>query len=134
GGHIGHAPDPFFHFLAWLEGNDVLGRNVHLVSRAWIACFAGLTLLDFEDAEVSQLDAAHFDERVNDGVEGLLYDFLGLELGKPDAVGYLFDDLFLGHGPFLLRQPSKEASSCRSVSRLKSVWVNVKVKGRRNTL
>src|SRR5262249_14818617 len=62
-------------------------------------------LLDFKDAEVAQLNAALANERVHYGVEGLLHDFLGLELGKTDVFGDLLDDFFLGHRTFAANSP-----------------------------
>src|SRR6266851_4667935 len=50
------------------------------------------------------LEAGRIEERIHDGVEGLLHDFFGLQLREANAVGYLLDDLFFGHGPFLLRR------------------------------
>jgi hypothetical protein len=38
-----------------------------------------------------------FDQGLNDGIEGLLDDFLGLELSQPNLLGNGLNDLFLGH-------------------------------------
>ena len=57
-----------------------------------------LAPLDFENAEISQLDSAFGKKRFHDGVKGLLNDFLGLELGQAGIVRNLFNDFFLGHG------------------------------------
>ena len=43
-----------------------------------------------------------FDEGVDDGLEGLLHDLLGLKLRFPNFVSDLLDDFFLGHGSILL--------------------------------
>jgi hypothetical protein len=37
------------------------------------------------------------DQRLHDGIERLLDDFLRLELGEPDLLGDGFDDLFFSH-------------------------------------
>ena len=96
-GHSGHDPDPLFHFLTGLEGDDVFGLDVDLGPGPRIAGLAGLPPLDLEDAEVPQFDSTFFDQRLHDRVEGPLDDLLGLELRQVGAFGNLFDDFFLGH-------------------------------------
>ncbi len=92
----------FFHFLARLKGYDELLRYVDLVAGARITRLASGTLLDLEHPKIPQLNPAFLDERFDDGVEGLLNDFLRLQLGETDLVGNRFHNLFLGHDCHLL--------------------------------
>src|SRR5262249_48620573 len=87
----------FFHLFAGLEGDDLLRLDIDAFSSARIAGFTSFAHLDFEHANVPQLGPADLNERVDNAVKGLLNDFFGFELGQPDAIGNLFDDLFLGH-------------------------------------
>ena len=89
--------DTFFHLLAGLEGDDVFGLDVDPFSGPWIASLAWLAFLHLENAEVSQFDPALFQERVDNGVEGLLDNLFGFQLRQAELFGYLLDDLFLGH-------------------------------------
>ena len=84
--HVLHAPHAFFHFLAGFEGDDVLRRHVDFIAGPWIARFAGFALFNFEHTEIPQFDPAHFEEGIDDGVEGLLDYVLGLELGQSDPL------------------------------------------------
>ena len=89
--------DSFFHLLTRLKGYDKLFRNIDAFSRAGIARFPCGSLLDLEHAEVPQLNAVLFNERFDDGFEGLLHDFFGLELGHPNRVRNRFNNVFLRH-------------------------------------
>jgi hypothetical protein len=95
---LGIPPDAFLHLFARLERNYFLGFDIHAFAGARISRLAGLAHFDFENTEVSKLNPSHLDERIDNGIEGLLNDVLGLKLGQPDPFGYLLDDLFLGHG------------------------------------
>src|SRR5262249_7509659 len=87
-----------FHFLAGLEGDDVLRLDVDAFAGARVAGLASLALLDLEHAEVAQLDAPLREKRLDDGVERLLHDLLRLELREPKLLRYLLHDFFFGHG------------------------------------
>ncbi len=76
--------DSLFHLLARLEHDYVFFWHEHLVARAGIACLASSTTLHLEHAEVTQLDPMLRYQRLDDGVERLLHDFLRLQLGQPD--------------------------------------------------
>ncbi len=91
-------PDPFFHFLARFERDDEFLGHVDLLAGPRVACFSSRPPLDLEDPEVSQFDSSIFDQRLDDGIERLLDDLLGLELSQTNLFGYRFDDLFFGHG------------------------------------
>ena len=80
-------PDPFFHLLAGLERDHVFLGHEHLVAGAGVAGLAGGPPLHLEDAEIAKLDAALRHQGLDDGVEGLLHDFLRLQLGQPDFLG-----------------------------------------------
>ena len=92
-----HFADPFFHLFAWLERDDKLLRYEYFVAGSGITGLACSPAFYFENAKISQLDAVVFDECFDDRIEGLLDDFLGLELRQPDLFGDGFDNLFLGH-------------------------------------
>ena len=96
-GDLLELADLLFHFLAGLERDDVLGRDIHLLAGARVAGLARLAALDLEDAEVAQLDTPVAEQRLDDGVEGFLDDFLGFQLRQAKLFGNLFDDLFFGH-------------------------------------
>src|SRR5206468_12187641 len=85
-GQPGLPADALLHLFTRLERDDHFGLDVHALAGARVSRLAGLAHLHLEDAEVAQLDPPDFDERVHDGVESLLDDFLGLELGQADAV------------------------------------------------
>src|SRR4051794_40115029 len=97
GGPALHFADPLFHLLARLERDDELLWDEHFVARSWVTSLACGSAFYFENAEISQLDAVVFDQGLDDRVERLLDDFLGLELRQPDLFGDSFDNLFLGH-------------------------------------
>src|SRR5262249_19227632 len=92
-----HLPDLLFHFLPRFERDDELLGHKDFVARSGVASFSRGTLFYLKNAEIPQFDAVIFDQRGNDGIEGLLDDFLGLKLREPDLLGNGFDDLFLGH-------------------------------------
>lgn len=90
-------PDPLLHVFAGFKCDDELFRNVDTCSCPWIPRLAGGTFFHFEDTKVTQLDTTFAHERVDDGIEGLLYDFLRLQLGHPNLFGNRFDDIFFRH-------------------------------------
>ena len=90
--------DFFFHHLAGLERDDVLGFDIDRVAGARVPGFAGLAPLHFEDAEVPEFDATVAHQRVDDGVERELDDFLRLDLRELQLIGNELDDFFFGHG------------------------------------
>lgn len=92
-----HAFDAFFHFLAGLESDDKLFRNVNALTGPRISSFSCGSFFDFEDPEVAEFDSPVSDERLHDGVERLLDDLLGFELSQSDVVGDGFDDFFFCH-------------------------------------
>src|SRR5262249_12627513 len=62
--------------------------------------------------------------------EGLLDDLFGFELRQSEALGYLLDDLFLGHGSLLLENaPVGPARPSWSDSTVKMATGSVKPKG-----
>lgn len=85
------------HLLARLEGYDEFLRYRNLFAGPWVPRFAGCTLLYLEDAKIAKLDPMVFDQRLDDRVERLLDNLLGLELGEPNLVGDGLYDLFFGH-------------------------------------
>ena len=92
-----HLADPFFHFFAWLERDYKLLGYKHLVASSGVSSLACGPAFYFENAKISQLDAVVLDQRFDDRIEGLLDDFLGLELRQAYLFGDGFDNLFLGH-------------------------------------
>src|SRR5437660_12903436 len=75
-GKMRHFADALLHFFARLERDYELVRHIDTLSRAGIPRLACLTLLNFEHAEVPQLDPADLQERVHNRVECLLNDVL----------------------------------------------------------
>src|SRR6267142_3046757 len=92
-----HFADPFFHLFARLERDDKLLGYKHFVAGSGVSSLACGPAFYFENAKISQLDAVVLDQCFDDRIEGLLDDFLGLELRQPDLFGDGFDNLFLGH-------------------------------------
>lgn len=92
-----HFPDSFFHLLTWFECDHKLLRDKDFVPRPRVAGLASSPPLDLKNPEISELDAVVFDQCLDDGIEGFLDDFLGLELGEPNLFRDGFNDLFLGH-------------------------------------
>ena len=92
-----HFANAFFHFLAWLERDDELLWYKDFIASARVASFPSGPTFDLENSEVSELDAVVFDQCFDDCVEGLLDDFLRLELRQTNLLGDGFDNLFLGH-------------------------------------
>ncbi len=86
-----------FHVLSRLERHDVLAGNFDLLASARIAGFASGSRFDFKNSKVSKLNPSLSYQAINDGVKGLLYNFLRLLLSQ----SYLFrdrsHDIFLGH-------------------------------------
>lgn len=80
GGATLHFADSLFHLFARLERDDELLWYKHFVARPRVASFACSPAFYFENAEISQLDAVVLDQCFDDGVEGLLDNFLSLEL------------------------------------------------------
>lgn len=100
GGPALHLADPFLHLFARLERYNKLFGHKHFVAGSGIASLACGPPFYLENTEISKFDAVVFDERFDDRVEGLLDDFLGLELRQSDLLGNGFDNLFLGHFVF----------------------------------
>src|SRR4051812_12816627 len=75
--HLAHL---LFHFLAGLKRDDKLLGHEHFIAGPGVASLARGTLFYLENTEISQLDAVVLDERRHDGIEGLLDDFLRLQL------------------------------------------------------
>ena len=92
-----HFADPFFHLFAGLERDDELLWYKDLIAGSRIASLPSGTTFYLENAKITQLDAVVFDQGFDDSVEGLLDDFLGLELRQTNLLGDGFDNLFLGH-------------------------------------
>jgi len=59
-----------------------------------------------ENTKIPQLNAVIFDERFHDRIEGLLDDFLRLQLSQTNLLRDGFDDLFLGHERLPLERQS----------------------------
>jgi hypothetical protein len=97
GGSSFHLANAFFHLFARLECHHELLWHKDFIASARIASFACSPLFYLENAEVPELDSMVFHQGFNDGIERLLNDFLGLELGEPDLIGNGFNDFFLGH-------------------------------------
>src|SRR5205085_10318591 len=93
---------PILHLLARLESDGFLWLDVHAFAGTRVPGFACFAHLHFENAKIAQLNATDFDERIDDGVEGLLNNIFGFELGQADPFRNLLDDLFLGHALALL--------------------------------
>lgn len=97
GGLTLHFADAFLHLFARLECDHKLLRHKDFIARPRVAGLACGPSFDLENAEISEFDAMILDERLNDCVERLLDDFLGLELREPNLLGDGFNNLFLGH-------------------------------------
>ena len=97
--------DPFFHFLARLERHHKLFWDKDFLTRARVASLACGPSFDLEHAEVPQLDPLLFDQRFDDGIEGLLDDLLRLQLRETDLLGNGLNNLFLGHDESPVRCP-----------------------------
>src|SRR5262245_34007115 len=79
-----HFADAFFHLLARLEGNDELLWHEDFIASARVPGLASSPAFYLENAEIPQLNAVIFHERLDDRIESLLDDFLGLQLREPD--------------------------------------------------
>src|SRR5262245_24673747 len=71
--------DAFFHLLARLESHHKLFWHKDFLTGAWVASLASGPLLDLENAEVPQFNAFILHQRLHDGVESFLDDFLCLQ-------------------------------------------------------
>jgi hypothetical protein len=67
-------------------------------ARAGVPSHASLSFLDLEHPEISQFDPPLTNERLDQGVERPLHQFLRAKLGEIDLFGDGPDDVFLGHG------------------------------------
>jgi hypothetical protein len=94
----------FFHLFTRLEGDDKFLGHIDAFAGARVTCFSGGTLLDLENAEIAQFDPTLSDQRINDGIERFLYDFLGLQLCETDFLGNHLNNFFLGHDSSLPRE------------------------------
>ena len=84
----------FFHNqLEYLTGIEVCD----IVARSRVPRLSGGTSFHLKNAEIAKFDSSIFHQRVYDGVEGLLDDFLRFQLREPDFLGNRSDNLFLGH-------------------------------------
>lgn len=100
GGGVGQAfefMDPLFHFLTRLECHHKLFGDKDFLTGTGVTCLASSPPLDLKHAEVSQFDSLLFNERFDDRVEGLLDDFLRLQLRETDFLGNGLYNLFFGH-------------------------------------
>src|SRR5262249_33736740 len=79
-GLLVQLPDALFHLLAWLERDYGFRLDIDALTRARIAGLPRLAPLDLENAEITQFNSPLGKQRVNDRIESLLHDFLGLEL------------------------------------------------------
>src|SRR4051812_16414204 len=93
GGSTLHFADPLFHLFARLERDHEFLWDEHFVARSRVTSFACGSAFYFKNAEISQLDAVVLDQGLDDRIERLLDDFLGLELGQPNLFGDSFDNL-----------------------------------------
>src|SRR5581483_2966146 len=103
---MGKLADALLHLLARLERDHLFGFDVNSLPGPGVTRLAGFAHFDLEHAKVAQLDASDFDQRVHNGVEGLLDDFFRFELSQADPFRYLLDDFFLGHALVLLTEAS----------------------------
>ena len=96
------------HVLSRFKGDNVLFWHNHLIACPWVACPSGCPRLDFENAEIPQLDSALANESVNDRIESPLDDLLGLLLCEAYFVRNRADDVFFCHSrlPLDLRRPN----------------------------
>jgi hypothetical protein len=92
-----HLADPLLHLFSGFERDHKLFGDKDFVSRAGIAGLTSRPSLDLKHAKIPQLNAMVLDQGLDDGIEGLLDDFLGLKLCQPNLFGDGFDNLFLGH-------------------------------------
>ncbi len=97
GGSTLHFADPLLHLFARFERDHKLLRHKDFVTRTRVAGLACGPSFDLENTEIPELDAMVLDQRLHDGVERLLDNFLGLELRKSNLLGDGFNNLFLGH-------------------------------------
>ena len=89
--------DPFFHLFARLECDHELLWDEDFITRSRVASLASSPSFDLKNAKISEFDAVVFHQGLDDGIKGLLDDFLGLELSQPNLLGDGLNDLFLGH-------------------------------------
>lgn len=97
GGTAFHFSHSFFHLFSRFERDHELLGNKDFITRSRVASFASGPSFDFENAEISQFDAMILDEGLDDGIEGLLDDFLRFELCETNLFRDGFDNLFFGH-------------------------------------
>ena len=104
----GRIPEDWFTRQVALA--DRTDGDIDTLARARIPRFPGRTLLHLEHAEIPQLDAMLFDQRLDDRLECGLNDLLGLQLSQLMLVGNRFDYLFLRH----VRNPPGRADHRRN--------------------
>jgi hypothetical protein len=92
--------DSFLHLFARFEGDHKLFGDKDFFAGARVTRLAGSSSLHFEDAEIPQLNAMIFNQRLDDGVERFLDDFFGLQLREANLFGDGLHDFFLGHDEF----------------------------------
>src|SRR5262249_42221656 len=87
--NLGHSANLFFHFLARLEGHDVLRFDFDLGTSPGIPGLSRLASFDLENAKISQFDSAVLNQRFDDSIKRPLNDFFSLQLGEIGPVGDL---------------------------------------------
>src|SRR5262249_30866421 len=113
GGLLVELPDALFHLLAWLERHHGFPLDIDALTPARISGPPRLAPLDLENAEITKFDSSFGKQRVNDRIESLLHDFLGLELSHAQGFRDLLDDFFLGHGPTPCKAWNLELFKCK---------------------
>jgi len=89
--------DALFHLLAGLECDDELFWDKYFFARTGVAGFPCGTPFYLKYAEIPEFDPLVLDQRIDDGIEGLLHDFLGLQLSQTDLFGNGLNNFFLRH-------------------------------------
>lgn len=111
----------FFHFFARLEGDHEFLGNKDLLASPGITSLASSPLFDLENAEIPQFDAFVLDQGLDNRVEGLLDDFLGLELRETNLFGNGLYDFFFRHDEVPFRKDRRAASTSVEKAPLKVV-------------
>ncbi len=78
--------DPFFHLLAGLKVTTYFSGDEDLVAGTWVAGLSGGPLLDLENAEVPEFDAAFFHQASTMASNVFWTISFVLQLRQPDFV------------------------------------------------
>jgi hypothetical protein len=105
---LSHA---LFHFFTRLERNHPFFSHIHSFTGARITSLPRRPLFHLKNAEVAKFNAVIGYKCLNDGVERLLNDLFGLELGQTNFIGNRFHDFFFGHGSILPREDATGAAT-----------------------